>query len=169
LADGGRGWRSLPEKASSCQYLLKVELCLVWCVIWVCGFPELWEACGMCDVEEGNVSGHLCSYTCCESSNLLLYVVQKCIGGPSAVFLDSDGVNSIEFHCHGPTCSQGVAADIVLGESKFVEPHLLDSCFECCVDVFWCDLAWLPWCGIIGANGGVGVIGVSHYVGHSSG
>jgi hypothetical protein len=85
------------------------------------------------------------------------------------MFLDGDGVNSIEFHCHGSPCPKGVATDIVLGEAKLVEPHLLDRLFERCVDVVWCDLPWVPWCFIIGADGEVLVISMGHDVGNSAG
>lgn len=85
------------------------------------------------------------------------------------MFFDGDGVNPIEFHCHGTTCPEGVATDIVLGEAKLMEPHLLDGSFDCFVDVVWGDLARVPWCFIIGADGGVVVVGVSHDVGNTPG
>lgn len=93
---------------------------LVWCVIWVWGVPQLGSTCNVGDIVEWYVPGHPGGYSCCEGTNLLLNVVEKCIGRPSAMFLDSDGVDSIKFHSHGAPGSKGVAADIVLGKAKLV-------------------------------------------------
>lgn len=78
------------------------------------------RACSVGDIVEWYVTGHPGGNSGGEGTDLFLNVVKKCIGGPSAMFLDSDGVNSIKFHSHGAPCSKGVAADIVFGEAKLV-------------------------------------------------
>ena len=53
-------------------------------------------------------------------TNLFMDVLQEGIGGPSTMFFDCDGVNAIEFHSHCTSSSEGVAANILSCESKFV-------------------------------------------------
>lgn len=45
----------------------------------------------------------------------------------------------------------------------------MDSLFKGCVDLLWCDLAWVPGCFVVGADGKVLVHGVRHNVGNSTG
>jgi hypothetical protein len=85
------------------------------------------------------------------------------------VFLDSNGVNPVEFHCHCSTGPEGMATDIVFGEAKLIKPHLLDGGFDGLVDIVGGDLAWVPWCLVIGADGGVVIVCVGHDMGDTSG
>ena len=84
------------------------------------------------------------------------------------MFLDGDGVNTIKLHSHGTTSPEGVAADIVASEAILVEAQVDDSGFDGAVDVGRCDLTWVPWGFVVGANGCVGVISVCHDVCNSS-
>lgn len=85
------------------------------------------------------------------------------------MLFDSDAVNAIEFHGHGSTCSEGVAADIVGHEATVFQVKGFDSVLEGFVDVAGKNLLGLANVLVVGGDGGVGVSGVGHDVGDPSG
>ncbi len=50
--------------------------------------------------------------------------------------MDCHSVDAMEVHCHGPSSSEGVAADVIFGVTKFVEPDEFPCISECVVDLF---------------------------------
>ena len=48
-------------------------------------------------------------------------VHEECIAAPASHFLDGEGVDAIEVHCHGSTSSEAVASYMVVVESMLVE------------------------------------------------
>ena len=75
---------------------------------------ELWaQVGGWCHVVERDVVGHSLRQALGESSNLFMDVFHECVGGPSSLLLDGEGVCAIESHGHGSSSSQGVTAHIL--------------------------------------------------------
>lgn len=62
-------------------------------------------------------------------------IFQECVGGPPPMFLNCDGIHSIELHCHSTTSTKGVAANILSGEAILLESKVDDCVLECCVDM----------------------------------
>ena len=85
------------------------------------------------------------------------------------MFFDGDAVQAIKFHCHGPSCSEGMAADQLCAEAKLLEPKLCCCVFDGGVDVVG---GYLVWCVgvlmVVSADGGECVGCVRHDVCHSS-
>ena len=48
-------------------------------------------------------------------------VHEEFIATPASHFLDGEGVDAIEVHCHGSTISEAVASYMVVEESMLVE------------------------------------------------
>lgn len=97
-------------------------------------------------------------------------VFEKGVGRPSAIFFDCNGVDAIEFHCHGSPGSEGVATDIVVGEPVAGESHLVDRVFDHGVDMGWGDLVWVMMGKIkICANGSIRIGGVLRKMRDASG
>ena len=67
------------------------------------------------------LSGHLRCHTGGEGANLFMDVSHEGVGRPASMLFDGDAVNAIEFHGHGSSSSEGVAADIVLGVAISVQ------------------------------------------------
>lgn len=79
---------------------------LVWCCgEGVKGFCCLWRTVVWGHVLEGYVLGHSFCNASGESTNLLMDIFQKGVGGPATMFFDGDGVNAIKFHGHCSSCS----------------------------------------------------------------
>jgi hypothetical protein len=92
----------------------------VWCVAVVEWFRQLRGTVCVEGVVEWDVMRHSCGNTYSECSNLFLDVVKKCVGGPPSLLLDGDGVDTVKFHSHGSSCSEGVTTHCVVGKSKLV-------------------------------------------------
>ena len=79
-----------------------------------------------------------------EGANLFMNVVHPCVGRPASLFLDDDGIHSVEGHCHGSTGAQRVAADQVRGDAELVQSKGCHSGLEAIIDVVRGDLPWFP-------------------------
>lgn len=128
---------------------------------------ELGVALGTRHVAKRNVVRHSRSKPGGESPNLLMDVVHEGVGGPTPMFLDGDAINAIEFHGHGPTSTQRMAADIGLVVAKPLKTKLGDGGLDFGVDVCSSDLLRLMEEVIVGAEGSGSVGCVLHDVGHS--
>jgi hypothetical protein len=122
---------------------------------------------GAADVDEGDVLAHLCGKAGGKCGNLLMDVHEEGVGGPSSLFSDGVAVGTVEFHGHGASGSQGVAAYESRGEAGGCEAQGLDGSFDVCVDVGGADV----FCVLlreVGAQGSGDVRGVFQDMGNAA-
>ena len=123
---------------------------------------------GATDVDEWDVLAHLCGKAGGKGGDLLMDVHEEGVGGPSSLFSDGVAVSSVEFHGHGTTGPEGVAAHESSGEAGGFEAQGLDGVFDVGVDVGGADVFCLLLC-IVGAKGCGDVGGVAQDMGNSAG
>jgi len=88
-----------------------------------------------CNLAEGDSVGHLVGHTSGKCTDLLMDVHEESVRFPASHFADGEGVDAIEMHCHGPTSTKGVAADIRRHIAEVVETHRLCRFLDSGVDV----------------------------------
>jgi hypothetical protein len=101
---------------------------------------------GAADVDEWDVRAHLGGKTRGKCGDLLMDVHEEGVGGPASLFSDGVAVSAVEFHGHGASGSQGVAAYESRGEAGGCEAQGLDGIFDVCVDVGGADVFWFLLC-----------------------
>ena len=89
---------------------------------------------------EGDGIGHLERQASGKGTDLLMDVHEEGVRLPAPHFANCLGANAIEVHGHCSTGSEGVAADIILGVAKIVQPNVSSCLLEVGVDVVSCDL-----------------------------
>ena len=122
------------------------------------------------DIAKGDVLKHCFGYPSCQCSNLGVDVGEEGVRGPPTMFFDDDIVHAVEFHCHGPTSSQGVATYSLFSEAKLMQSEVEYGLFESFADMGWVYLGGLL-CHrvVVGADGCVLIVGKGHDVGNSAG
>jgi hypothetical protein len=90
---------------------------------------------GAFEIDEWDVSAHAFGNARQEGGNLFVDVHKESVGGPATLFADGVAIFSVEFHCHGATRSQGVAADEIRGETAEVQFEGTGGCLYRGVDV----------------------------------
>ncbi len=94
---------------------------------------------GPCDVTERNGLGRLDGHTSSEGTDLFMDVQQESLGAPATLLLNCCWSNAIEMHGHGPTCAEGVAADVIASAAQVVRADEVGCVLESLADVICID------------------------------
>ena len=79
---------------------------------------------------EVNWCGHAFGHIFGKFGNLRMDIREERITGPATHFLNGGVADSVEEHCHGSTCSEGMAANVFQGEPLMVESQIIHRVFE---------------------------------------